>query len=137
MSADMVEKILSSDWLVSLKPCSDWLDRPFKRRISKVEQTDKQIHLISCWTAYFLVKYMLGYLKREQTDSCCFNNLYLCPVNKLICLQFILTNKQFYRHYYCINTGNFDHLASKKIQQSCNIFSISLNFAIKIMIVPL
>ena len=40
MSADTADKILSSDWLVSLKLCSDWLDEPFKRRISKVE-TDK------------------------------------------------------------------------------------------------
>ena len=45
---------VSSDWLVSLKLCSDWLDEPFKRRISKVEtskQASKQINLISCWTA--------------------------------------------------------------------------------------
>ena len=56
MSADTADKILSSDWLVSLKLCSDWLDEPFKRRISRVAQTDKQtnrqtnrqIDLIDC-----------------------------------------------------------------------------------------
>ena len=55
MSADTADKILSSDCLVSLKLCSDWLDEPFKRRISKVEtdrqtdrQTDKQVDLIDC-----------------------------------------------------------------------------------------
>ena len=34
MSADIADKILSSDWSVSLNVCSDWLDEPFKRRIS-------------------------------------------------------------------------------------------------------
>ena len=52
MSADTADKILSSDWLVSLKLCSDWLDEPFKRRISKVAQTDKQTNwsdkLLNC-----------------------------------------------------------------------------------------
>ena len=52
MSADTTDKILSSDWLVSLKLCSDWLDEPFKRRISRVE-AHKQIDFIACWTAYF------------------------------------------------------------------------------------
>ena len=41
MSADTADKILSSDWLVSFKLCSDWLDEPFKGRISK-EETNKQ-----------------------------------------------------------------------------------------------
>ena len=50
MSADTADKILSFDWLVSLKLCSDWLDEPFKRRISKVE-TDRhtnKVNLIDC-----------------------------------------------------------------------------------------
>ena len=61
MSADTADKILSSDWLVSFKLCSDWLDEPFKRRISKVEtdrQTDthtNKVNLIDCWTATFAV----------------------------------------------------------------------------------
>ena len=42
MSADTAVKILSSDWSVSLKMCSDWLGEPFIRRISKVAKTDKQ-----------------------------------------------------------------------------------------------
>ena len=48
MSSDTADKILSSDWLVSLKLCSDWLDEPFKRRISKVAQTDRQSDQIDC-----------------------------------------------------------------------------------------
>ena len=47
MSADTADKILSSDWLVNLKLCSDWLDKPFKRRISKVE-TDWPDRLLNC-----------------------------------------------------------------------------------------
>ena len=44
-SADTADRILSSDWLVSLKLCSDCLDELFKRRISRVEtnkHTNKQ-----------------------------------------------------------------------------------------------
>ena len=42
MSADTADKILFSDWSVSLKLSSDWLGEPFIRRISKVAQTDRQ-----------------------------------------------------------------------------------------------
>ena len=48
MSADKADKILSSDWSVSLKLCSDWFGEPFIRKISKVAQTDKQINLLNC-----------------------------------------------------------------------------------------
>ena len=49
MSADTADKILSSDWSVSLKLCSDWLGEPFIRRISKWHaQTDRQVNPISC-----------------------------------------------------------------------------------------
>ena len=58
MSADTADKILSSNWLVSLKLSSDWLDEPFKRRISKVAQTNntKHIDLIVVEVLTFAIK---------------------------------------------------------------------------------
>ena len=51
------DKILSSDWWVSLKLCSDWLVNLLKEEFQKWRhtdrQTDTQVNLISCWTAYF------------------------------------------------------------------------------------
>ena len=44
MSADTADKILSSDWLVSLKLCSDWLDEPFTDEFQKWRQTHTQTH---------------------------------------------------------------------------------------------
>ena len=41
MSADTADKILSSDWLVNLKLCSDWLGEPLTDELLKWRQTDK------------------------------------------------------------------------------------------------
>ena len=52
MSADTADKILSSDWLVSLKLCSDWLGEPLTDEFQEWRQTNKQTHkqinLIDC-----------------------------------------------------------------------------------------
>ena len=42
MSADTADKILSSDWLVSLKLCSDWLANLLKEEFHKWTQTNRQ-----------------------------------------------------------------------------------------------
>ena len=42
MSADTADKILSSDWLVSLKLCSDWLGEPLTDEFQKWRHTDTQ-----------------------------------------------------------------------------------------------
>ena len=46
MSADTADKILSSNWLVSLKLCSDWPDEPLKEEFQLCTHT--QLNLIDC-----------------------------------------------------------------------------------------
>ena len=43
MSADTADKILSSDWLVSLKLCSDCLGEPFTDEFQKWRQTQQAL----------------------------------------------------------------------------------------------
>ena len=57
MSADTADLILSNDWLVRVKLCSDWLLNLLKEEFQGCDkQTNKQINLIDCWTASFAVK---------------------------------------------------------------------------------
>jgi len=42
MSADTADKILSSDWIVSLNLCSDLLVNLLKEEFQKWRQTDRQ-----------------------------------------------------------------------------------------------
>ena len=64
--------ILSSNWSVSLKLCSDCWFKPFKRRISRLwqtnRQTNRQINLIDCWTASFAVKKMKEIHRVKEKD---------------------------------------------------------------------
>ena len=49
MSADTADKILSSDWLVSLKLCSDWLMKLLNEEFQDWHKhTRTQINLIDC-----------------------------------------------------------------------------------------
>ena len=52
MSADTADIILSSDWLVSLTLCSDWLGEHLTDEFQKWrhthKQTNKQVDLIDC-----------------------------------------------------------------------------------------
>ena len=42
MSAETADKILSSDWLVSLKLCSDWPGEPLTDEFQEWRQTNTQ-----------------------------------------------------------------------------------------------
>ena len=57
-------KILSSDWSVSLKLCSDWLGElltdEFQLLWHTQTQTDRQTDIVDCWTATFAVKNRLA-----------------------------------------------------------------------------
>ena len=44
ISAGTAVLILSSDWLVSLKLCSDWLSEPLTDEFQKWRQTDRHTH---------------------------------------------------------------------------------------------
>ena len=44
MSADTADKILSSDWLVSLKLCIDWVVILLKEKFQKWRQPNRQSH---------------------------------------------------------------------------------------------
>ena len=52
MSADTADLILSNDWLVRVKLCSDWLLNLLKEEFQKWRQTDTQtdtqVDLIDC-----------------------------------------------------------------------------------------
>ena len=71
MSADTADLILSNDWLVRVKLCSDWLLNLLKEEFQGCDrQTDKQIDLIDCWTASFTVKNILGKFSPSSLAFC-------------------------------------------------------------------
>ena len=63
------EPILSSDWSVSLKLCSDWLGGPLTDEFQKWRQTDRhtnKVNLIDCWTATFAVKKIFIWMNNSK-----------------------------------------------------------------------
>ena len=75
MSADSADKILSSDWIVSLNLCSNWLVNLLKEEFQKWRQTDKQ----TSWSDS-LLNCLLSQLKinggGQTRIQKCFPNIY-------------------------------------------------------------
>ena len=66
MSADSADKILSSDWIVSLNLCSNWLVNLLKEEFQKWRQTDKQTNKQTSWSDS-LLNCLLSQLKRTMS----------------------------------------------------------------------